>query len=70
MAFKRNQPFDLSPETFPLDYIEDSQLFFKVESFPVEVIQIVNQGKEIIFSDSEGKIKTVILTDNLELIKD
>ena len=50
-------------------YAEDFELEFKLESFQIEVLQITNQGKEILFSDSDGKVKTVSLNDNLSLIK-
>ena len=67
LYFKFHQAFDIHPEN--MIYAEDFELEFKLESFQIEVLQITNQGKEILFSDSDGKVKTVSLNDNLSLIK-
>ena len=67
LYFKFNQAFDIHPEN--MINVEDFKLEFKLESFQIEVLQITNQGKEILFSDSDGKVKTVSLNDNLSLIK-
>ncbi len=67
LYFKFHQAFDIHPEN--MINVEDFKLEFKLESFQIEVLQITNQGKEILFSDSDGKVKTVSLNDNLSLIK-
>ena len=67
LYFKFHQAFDIHPEN--MINVEDFILEFKLESFQIEVLQITNQGKEILFSDSDGKVKTVSLNDNLSLIK-
>ena len=67
LYFKFHQAFDRHPEN--MINVEDFKLEFKLESFQIEVLQITNQGKEILFSDSDGKVKTVSLNDNLSLIK-
>ena len=67
LYFKFHQSFDIHPEN--MINVEDFKLEFKLESFQIEVLQITNQGKEILFSDSDGKVKTVSLNDNLSLIK-
>ena len=68
--FKFHQAFDVSPSNMVSDGDErDYSLHFKLESFQIEVLQITNQGKEILFSDSDGKVKTVSLNDNLSLIR-
>ena len=67
LYFKFHQAFDIHPENMINN--EDFELAFKLESFQIEVLQITNQGKEILFSDSDGKVKTVSLNDNLSLIK-
>lgn len=68
--FKFHQAFDVSPSNMVSDGDErDYSLHFKLESFQVEVLQITDKGKEITFSDSSNKIKTVLLDDNLELFK-
>ena len=67
LYFKFHQAFDIHPENMINN--EDFELEFKLESFQIEVLQITNQGKEILFSDSDGKVKTVSLNDNLSLIK-
>lgn len=67
LYFKFHQAFDIHPENM-ID-VEDFKLHFKLESFQIEVLQITNQGKEILFSDSDGKVKTVSLNDSLSLIK-
>ena len=67
LYFKFHQAFDIHPEN--MINVEDFKLEFKLESFQIEVLQITNQGKEILFSDSDGKVKTVSLNDNLTLIK-
>ena len=65
--FKFHQAFDIHPEN--VFNVEDFKLEFKLESFQIEVLQITNHGKEILFSDSDGKVKTVSLNDSLSLIK-
>ena len=67
LYFKFHQAFDIHPEN--MINVEDFKLEFKLESFQIEVLQITNQGKEILFSDSDGKVKTVSLNDNLSLIR-
>lgn len=67
LYFKFHQAFDIHPEN--MINVEDFKLEFKLESFQIEVLQITNQGKEILVSDSDGKVKTVSLNDNLSLIK-
>ena len=67
LYFKFHQAFDIHPEN--MVNAEDFKLEFKLESFPIEVLQITNQGKEILFSDSDGKVKSVSLNDNLSLFK-
>lgn len=67
LYFKFHQAFDIHPENM-VD-VEDFKLQFKLESFQIEVLQITNQGKEILFSDSDGKVKTVSLNESLSLIK-
>ena len=68
--FKFHQAFDVSPSNMVSDGDERGySLHFKLESFQIEVLQITNQGKEILFSDSDGKVKTVSLNDNLSLIR-
>ena len=67
LYFKFHQAFDIHPEN--MINVEDFKLEFKLESFQIEVLQITNQGKEILFSDSDGKVKITYLNDNLSLIR-
>ena len=67
LYFKFHQAFDIHPEN--MINVEDFKLEFKLESFQIEVLQITNKGKEMLFSDSDGKVKTVSLNDNLSLIR-
>ena len=69
-GFKFHQSYDVSPSNM-LNSINDrdSSLHFKVESFQIQVIQISQQGKEITFIDSNNEVKTVILNENLKLVK-
>ena len=62
-----HKAFDIHPEN-ALD-IEDSVLEFKLESFQIEVRQITNKGKEVLFSDLDGKVKNITLNDDLSLFK-
>ena len=67
LYFKFHQAFDIHPEN--MINVEDFKLEFKLESFQIEVLQITNQGKEILFSDSDGKVKTGSLNDNHSLLR-
>lgn len=67
--FKFHQALEVHPENIVINAREYNSLMFKVESFEVQVLQITNGGKEITFADSNGKLKTALLDDNLELIK-
>jgi hypothetical protein len=66
--FKFHQAFDVHQSNLGIND-RDFPLHFKLESFQVEVLQITNSGKEILFSDSSNKLKTVLLDDDLELFK-
>lgn len=67
--FKFHQAFEVHQSNLFIDDFKDYDLLFKVESFTVEVKQIKNNGKEITFSDSSNKVKTINLDDNLKLIE-
>lgn len=70
ILFKKHQVFDTNPYNITVNNKADYVLNFKVESFPIEVLQITNVGKEITFTDSSNKVKTITLSDNLKLIKE
>ena len=68
LNFKYNQAFDVSPNSMTTDS-RDFAMTFKLESYPIEVLQITKNGNEVTFSESEGQVKTVTLNDNLKLIR-
>lgn len=65
--FKYNKALDVYPPNILAEDRRDSQLSFKLESYEVEVLQII--GKQITFANSEKEVHTFELDDNLTLIK-
>ena len=67
-SFNFNQAFDISPTNLTSSE-QDCSLSFKLNSFEIEVLQILDKGKEVTFSDSSKIVKTINLTNNIKLIK-
>jgi|GEM_PF-3513119 len=65
-SFNYHKPSDVSPSNILL-YNEVFEISFKLTSSIVEVIQIVDD--KITFVDYENSVHTVVLSDNMKLIK-
>lgn len=68
LHFKYNKAFDVSPHSMTVDS-RDFDIHFKLESYPIEVLQIIENGTQITFSESDGEVKTISKKDNLKLIR-
>jgi len=66
LNLKFHQVYDISPKSVSVKD-KDFELSFKLDSFPVKVLQIV--GSTITFSNSADKVSSIDLTDDLELIE-
>lgn len=66
LNLKFHQVYDISPKSVSVKD-KDFELSFKLDSFPVKVLQIV--GLTITFSNSDDKVSSIDLTDDLELIE-
>lgn len=67
LHFKYHQAFDISPENLINDDERDYPLTFKLESFEIEVLQIIDS--KITFANSEKEVHTLETNENLKLIK-
>ncbi|AWK04767.1 hypothetical protein HYN56_11245 [Flavobacterium crocinum] len=67
LQFNYHKASDLSPENLLNNDERDCQLTFKLESFDIEVLQIIDS--KITFASSANEVYTIELNDNLKLIK-
>ena len=65
--FKYHQPLEVIPSNMTIDDYRDFNLWFKLESYEIEVIQIIDN--KITFTDSDKKVQTIETSEELELIK-
>lgn len=63
---KYNQVFDVNPANMLLDD-GDFNLYFKLHSADIEVLQIIDE--KVTFANSSNEVHTIELNDNLKLIK-
>lgn len=67
LHLKYHQAFDISPENLIKDDERDCQLTFRLESFEVEVLQIIDS--KVTFVNSNKEVYTLELNDDLTLQK-
>lgn len=67
LHLKYHQAFDIHPENVMNNDERDSQLTFKLESFEVEVLQIIDS--KITFVNSEKDVHTIEINEDLALQK-
>lgn len=64
---KYHKAFDVSPDNLLNNDERDCQLTFKLESFDIEFLQIIDS--KVTFASSSNEVNTIELNDNLKLIK-
>ena len=67
LQLKFHQPLNVSPEGTTIDETRDLPFHFSLESFDVEVLQIIDN--KITFANSSKEVHTVETNERLKLIK-